>query len=94
MIKSSFILYYYYMDRTEKLLSIIDRLLKIVEYEQCMEALEPIQEVEDDDEEWEEVTETVKDNSPKTLKEENEHLNNLVDMICEVFGFDKYDIGN
>ena len=48
---------------------------------------------QDDDEieeEWEEITEHVKDYSPNTLKEENEHLKNLIDLICETFWFEKY----
>lgn len=37
------------------------------------------------EEEREEVTEHVKDNSPKNLKEENEHLRNLLDSMCELY---------
>jgi hypothetical protein len=37
------------------------------------------------EEEREEVTENVKDNSPSTLKEEKEHLSNLLDSLCELF---------
>lgn len=43
------------------------------------------------DEEWEEVTEHVKDNSPETLKEENEHLRNVIDMLCDVFWLEQYE---
>jgi len=46
---------------------------------------------EDDCEEWEEVTEHVKDNSPETLKEENEHLRNVIDMLCDVFWLEQYE---
>jgi hypothetical protein len=40
---------------------------------------------EEIEEEREEVTENVKDYSPKSLKEENEHLKNLIDLICDTF---------
>lgn len=87
------------MDKTEKILSIIDKLLTLVDNKELDEKLDKWVEYmvseedeEDDDdldeeleEEREEVTEDVKDNSPSTLKEENEHLKNLVDMICDTF---------
>ena len=79
------------MDKNEKILSIIDRLLNLVENKDLDEKLDKWVEYmvsEDDDdleEEREEVTEDVKDYSPSTLKEENEHLKNLVDMICNTF---------
>lgn len=88
--------------RVEKLLNIMEAFLDALKYEQMCEAFgweDPIDfmcdDSEDDEEEteweWEEVTETVKDNSPSTLKEENEHLKDLVDRICEIFGLDKYE---
>ena len=85
------------MDRTEKILSIIDKLLTLVENKELDEKLDKWVEYmvseEDDDEELEEeleeereeVTEHVKDNSPKSLKEENEHLSNLLDSMCELY---------
>ena len=86
------------MDKTEKILSIIDKLLTLVETKDLDEKLDKWVTYmcsEDDDcttfttddnlEDWEEITEVVKDNSPSTLKEENEHLKNLVDMICDTF---------
>lgn len=42
-------------------------------------------------EEREEITEHVKDNSPETLKEENEHLRNVIDMLCDVFWLEQYE---
>ena len=86
------------MDRTEKILSIIDKLLTLVENKELDEKLDKWVEYmvseEDDDEELEEereeVTENVKDYSPKSLKEENEHLKNLIDLICDTFWFEKY----
>ena len=82
-----------YMDRTEKILSIIDKLLTLVENKELDEKLDKWVEYmvteEDEDEELEEgreeVTEHVKDNSPKSLKEENEHLSNLLDSMCELY---------
>lgn len=44
-----------------------------------------------EDEEWEEITEHIKDNSPSTLKEENEHLRNVIDMLCDVFWLEQYE---
>ena len=78
------------MDRTEKILSIIDKLLTLVENKDLDEKLDKwveymVSEEDSDDEDREEITEVVKDNSPSTLKEENEHLKNLVDMICDTF---------
>ena len=79
------------MDRTEKILSIIDKLLTLVENKDLDEKLDKwveymvSEEDEEEDEDREEITEVVKDNSPSTLKEENEHLKNLVDMICDTF---------
>ena len=81
------------MDRTEKILSIIDKLLTLVENKELDEKLDKWVEYmvseEDEDEELEEgreeVTEHVKDNSPKSLKEENEHLSNLLDSMCELY---------
>ena len=82
------------MDRTEKILSIIDKLLTLVENKELDEKLDKwveymVTEEDDEDEELEEgreeVTEHVKDNSPKSLKEENEHLSNLLDSMCELY---------
>lgn len=82
------------MDRTEKILSIIDKLLTLVENKELDEKLDKwveymVSEEDDDLEELEdgreEVTEHVKDNSPKSLKEENEHLSNLLDSMCELY---------
>lgn len=83
------------MDKTEKILSIIDKLLTLVENKELEDKLDKwveymvSEEDEDDDEELEEgreeVTEHVKDNSPKSLKEENEHLSNLLDSMCELY---------
>ena len=81
------------MDRTEKILSIIDKLLTLVENKELDEKLDRwveymVSEEEDEDEieeGREEVTEHVKDNSPKSLKEENEHLSNLLDSMCELY---------
>jgi hypothetical protein len=92
--------------RVEKLLNIMEAFLDALKYEQMCEAFgweDPIDfmcDDSDDEEDWEEtdweeereeITETVKDNSPRTLKEENEHLKDLVDRICEIFGLDKYE---
>lgn len=92
IINHSFIIYYKYMDRTEKILSIIDKLLTLVENKELDEKLDKwveymvSEEDEDDLEEGrEEVTEHVKDSSPKSLKEENEHLRNLLDSMCELY---------
>jgi len=82
--------------RTQQLLNIMEAFLDALKYEQMCEAFgweDPIDfmcDDSDDDEEeteweWEEVTETVKDNSPSTLKEEKEHLSNLLDSLCELF---------
>ena len=83
------------MDKTEKILSIIDKLLTLVENKDLDEKLDKwveymVTEEDDDLEEEleegrEEVTEHVKDNSPKSLKEENEHLSNLLDSMCELY---------
>ena len=84
------------MDKNEKILSIIDKLLTLVENKELDEKLDKWVEYmvteEDDDEideeleeEREEVTEHVKDNSPKSLKAENEHLSNLLDSMCELY---------
>lgn len=81
------------MDKTEKILSIIDKLLTLVENKELDEKLDKwveymvSEEDEDDDleEGREEVTEHVKDNSPKSLKAENEHLSNLLDSMCELY---------
>lgn len=80
------------MDKTEKILSIIDKLLTLVENKELDEKLDKWVEYmvsEEDDEDLEEgreeVTEHVKDNSPKSLKEENEHLSNLLDSMCELY---------
>lgn len=89
------------MDKTEKILSIIDKLLTLVENKELDEKLdkwveymvteeEPEEEPEEE-EDREEITEVVKDNSPSTLKEENEHLKNLVDMICDTFWLEEYE---
>jgi len=82
--------------RVEKLLNIMEAFLDALKYEQMCEAFgweDPIDFMCDDsEEEWEgteeereEVTENVKDNSPSTLKEEKEHLSNLLDSLCELF---------
>ena len=82
------------MDKTEKILNIIDRLLTLVKNKELDEKLDKwveymVSEDDDDLEELEdgreEVTEHVKDNSPKSLKEENEHLSNLLDSMCELY---------
>ena len=80
------------MDKTEKILSIIDKLLTLVENKELDEKLDKWVEYmvsEDDEGELEEgreeVTEHVKDNSPKSLKEENEHLSNLLDSMCKLY---------
>ena len=80
------------MDKTEKILSIIDKLLTLVEEKDLDEKLDKwveymVSEEDDDDleEGREEVTEHIKDNSPKSLKEENEHLSNLLDSMCELY---------
>ena len=80
------------MDKTEKILSIIDKLLTLVENKELDEKLDRWVEYmvsEDDEGELEEgreeVTEHVKDNSPKSLKEENEHLSNLLDSMCKLY---------
>lgn len=82
------------MDKTEKILSIIDKLLTLVENKELEDKLDKwveymVSEEDDDLEELEdgreEVTEHVKDNSPKSLKEENEHLSNLLDSMCELY---------
>lgn len=84
------------MDKTEKILNIIDKLLTLVENKDLDEKLDKwveymVSEEDSDDEDWEEITEVVKDNSPSTLKEENEHLKNLVDMICDTFWLEQYE---
>ena len=85
------------MDKTEKILSIIDKLLTLVENKELDEKLDKwveymVSEDEPEEEEdREEITEVVKDNSPSTLKEENEHLKNLVDMICDTFWLEQYE---
>ena len=80
------------MDKAEKILNIIDRLLTLVENKDLDEKLDKwveymVSEEDDDDleEGREEVTEHIKDNSPKSLKEENEHLSNLLDSMCELY---------
>jgi len=81
--------------RVEQLLNIMEAFLDALKYEQMCEAFgweDPIDFMCDDsedeegtEEEREEVTENVKDNSPSTLKEEKEHLSNLLDSLCELF---------
>lgn len=81
--------------RVKKLLNIMEKFLDALQYEHMCEAFEgkdPIDFMCDDsedneelEEEREEVTENVKDNSPKNLKEENEHLSNLLDSMCELY---------
>lgn len=84
--------------RVEQLLNIMEAFLDALKYEQMCEAFgweDPIDFMCDDSDDWEdegteweereEVTETVKDNSPSTLKEEKEHLSNLLDSLCELF---------
>ena len=84
--------------RVEKLINIMEAFLDALKYEQMCEAFgweDPIdfmcddsEDDEDEETEWEEreeITETVKDNSPSTLKEEKEHLSNLLDSLCELF---------
>ena len=80
--------------RAEQLLNIMEAFLDALKYEQMCEAFgweDPIDFMCDDsdeeetEEEREEVTENVKDNSPSTLKEEKEHLSNLLDSLCELF---------
>ena len=85
------------MDKNEKILSIIDKLLTLVENKELDEKLDKwveymvSEEEPEEEEDWEEITEVVKDNSPSTLKEENEHLKNLVDMICDTFWLEEYE---
>lgn len=81
--------------RVEQLLNIMEAFLDALKYEQMCEAFgweDPIDFMCDDSDDWEgteeereEVTENVKDNSPRTLKEEKEHLSNLLDSLCELF---------
>lgn len=83
--------------RVEQLLNIMEAFLDALKYEQMCEAFgweDPIDFMCDDSDDWEdeeteeereEITENVKDNSPRTLKEENEHLSNLLDSLCELF---------
>lgn len=77
------------MDRTEKILSIIDKLLTLVETKDLDEKLDKwveymVTEEDDDLEEGrEEVTEDVKDYSPSTLKEENKKLKEKNDEQAE-----------
>lgn len=84
--------------RVEKLINIMEAFLDALKYEQMCEAFgweDPIDFMCDDSDDWEdeeteweereEITETVKDNSPSTLKEEKEHLSNLLDSLCELF---------
>lgn len=82
------------MNKTEQLLTIIEKCLGIIEQEEWGVEIESIEINpkldEDETEEREEVTENVKDYSPKSLKEENEHLKNLIDQICYTFWFEKY----
>lgn len=83
------------MNKTEQLLTIIEKCLDILEQEKWNVEIESIEinpklDEDDTEEEREEVTENVKDYSPKSLKEENEHLKNLIDQICYTFWFEKY----
>ena len=83
------------MNKTEQLLSIIEKCLGIIEQEEWNVEIESIEinpklDEDETEEEREEVTENVKDYSPKSLKEENEHLKNLIDQICYTFWFEKY----
>ena len=82
------------MNKTEQLLKIIEKCLGIIEQDGWGVEIESIEINpkldEDETEEREEVTENVKDYSPKSLKEENEHLKNLIDQICYTFWFEKY----
>lgn len=80
------------MDKNEKILSIIDKLLTLVENKELDEKLDKwveymVTEEEPDDEgleeEREEVTEDVKDYSPSTLKEENKKLKEKIDEQAE-----------
>ena len=80
------------MDKNEKVLSIIDKLLNLVENKDLDEKLDKwveymVTEEEPDDEgleeEREEVTEDVKDYSPSTLKEENKKLKEKIDEQAE-----------
>ena len=83
------------MNKTEQLLTIIEKCLGIIEQEEWNVEIESIEinpklDEDETEEEREEVTENVKDYSPKSLKEENEHLKNLIDQICYTFWFEKY----
>ena len=93
------------MNRTQQLLNIMEAFLDALKYEQACEAFgdeDPIdfmcddsteeEDEDEDEEEREEVTETVVDNSPNNLKEENHHLKRLIDMICEVFWLEQYEL--
>lgn len=90
------------MNKTEQLLTIIEKCLGILEEKEWDIQIESVEinpkllnklsnPVEDEiEEEREEVTENIKDYSPKSLKEENEHLKNLIDLICNTFWLEKY----
>ena len=90
------------MNKEDKLLAIIEKCIGILEKEEWDIEVEHIEinpklidklygtDEDEIEEEWEEVTEHVKDYSPNTLKEENEHLKNLIDLICDTFWFEKY----
>lgn len=93
------------MDRTQQLLNIMEAFLDALKYEQTCEAFgdeDPIdfmcddspedEDEEEEEEEREEITETVVDNSPNKLKEENQHLKNLLDMICDLFWLEQYEL--
>ena len=81
--KQSFIIYYNYMDmskRTDKLLSIIDRLLGIIEYEQFCESLDEEEVIEDDNDEEDEEFDDYKD-CRSHINEDWLPENNLVKCI-------------
>ena len=86
------------MNRTDRILSIIENLLKLLneESEWTYTISWPTTTFHycstDTEEEWDwdEITEDIKDNSPRSLKQEVEHLNNLIDLICDTFWLEKY----
>ena len=68
------------MDRIDKTLDIIDRILAMVEFEQCTEALYADEEV--DLEDWEEEEEDEQDKDTKShINEEGLPENNLVKCV-------------
>ena len=81
--------------KTRDVLKIVKELLEHLDEEDiceiCWYDYDEDMDEEFNEEEREEVTEHVKDNSPESLKEENQHLRNVIDMLCEVFGLEQYE---